>query len=141
MTDRNEDAVGGEPRGYASRRRFLQATAGTLGASLALPGTFYKLVDTIAEPPVRTAVAASPPAQEQYLLQDTQVINVDGSGIKSEHGSVAIRVLLCTYPRPLRPRGPGSVRTPHPRGPSTTTARATPAGWTSGGRTATKRRT
>jgi hypothetical protein len=95
MTDGNEDAVGGELRGYASRRRFIQGAAGTLGAfgaSLALPGSFYKMVDAIAAPPVRPAVAASPPTQEQYLLQDTQVINVDGSGLKSKHGSVAVHV-------------------------------------------------
>jgi hypothetical protein len=95
MTDIFEDAVAGQPRGFVNRRRFLQGTAGTLGAfgaSLALPGTFYKMADAIAAPPVRSAVTALVPAQEQYLLQGTQVINVSGSGIKSDHGDVAVDV-------------------------------------------------
>ena len=95
MTDRDEEALAEAPLGYTSRRRFLQGAAGTigvLGASLAAPGVFYKMADAIAATPARPAVGAKPPAQEQYLLQDTQVINVDGSGLQSKHGSVAIHV-------------------------------------------------
>jgi hypothetical protein len=50
------------------------------------------MADAIAAPPARPAAGARPPAEEQYLLQDTQVINVDGSGLQRKHGSVAIHV-------------------------------------------------
>jgi hypothetical protein len=63
-----------------------------LGASLAAPGVFYKMADAIAASPPRPAAGAKPPAQEQYLLQNTQVINVDGSGLQKKHGSVAVHV-------------------------------------------------
>jgi hypothetical protein len=95
MTDTNKDAIASDARRSTSRRRFLQGTAGTVGAvgaSLALPGTFYKMVDAIAEPPARPAGVTGSPLQEQYLLQDTKVIDVDGSGIQSKHGSVAVEV-------------------------------------------------
>jgi hypothetical protein len=95
LADRNEEALAEAPLGYSSRRRFLQGAAGTigvLGASLAVPGVFYKMADAIAAPPARSAVGAKPPAQEQYLLQNTQVINVDRSGLQHKHGSVAIHV-------------------------------------------------
>ena len=91
---RRRGACGGA-LGHFSRRRFLQGAAGTigvLGASLAAPGVFYKMADAIAATPARPAVGAKPPAQEQYLLQDTQVINVDGSGLQHKHGSVAVHV-------------------------------------------------
>ena len=94
MTDGNEDALAEAPLGH-TRRRFLQGAAGTIGvigASLAAPGVFYRLADAIAATPVRPAVGAKPPAQEQYLLENTQVINVDGSGLHRKHGSVAIHV-------------------------------------------------
>ena len=91
MTDSNENARAGRPGGDTSRRRFLQGTAGAFGAALASPG-IYKMIDTIAEPPDRLAVAGIPPIQEQYLLQDEQVINVDGSGVKSSNGTIAVQV-------------------------------------------------
>jgi hypothetical protein len=91
MTDSNENARAGLPRENLSRRHFLQGTAGTFGAALAYPG-IYKMIDTIAKPPDRPAVAASPFTQEQYLLQNEQVINVDPSGVQSAHGTVAVRV-------------------------------------------------
>ena len=94
MTDRDEEALAGT-LGYTSRRRFLQGAAGTIGvvgASLAAPGVFYRMADALAAPPRRPAVGAKTPAQEQYLLQDTQVINVDGSGLQRTHGPVAIDV-------------------------------------------------
>ena len=74
-----------------TRRRFLQGTAATLGAALVSPGDFYKMVDALAAPPRRPAHADRPPLQEQYLLQDTQVINIDGSGLKRQYG-VAVHV-------------------------------------------------
>ena len=92
MTDSNEQSSAGRPRENTSRRRFLQGSAGTLGAVLASPGYFYKMVDAIAEPPHRTTVAASPPPQEQYLLRGGQVINLDGSGLQRKHGPVAVHV-------------------------------------------------
>lgn len=74
----------------ATRRRFLQGTAATFGAAL-LPGDLYKMADAIAAPPRRPAHPDSAPLQEQYLLQDTQVINIDGSGLRREYG-VAVHV-------------------------------------------------
>jgi hypothetical protein len=88
----NKDARAGQPREITTRRRFLRGTAGTFGAALAAPGTLYKVVDAVAEPPRRPAVAASPPRQEQYRLQNTRVINLDGSGVQSKHGAVAVEV-------------------------------------------------
>ena len=102
MTDRDESVAGGDegalaepPPGRTSRRRFLRGAAGAtgaLGASLAAPGVFYKMADAIAAPPARPAAGARPPAQEQHLLQGTQVVDVDGSGLQSRHGSVAVHV-------------------------------------------------
>ena len=95
MTDRDEEALADALGSSTSRRRFLQGAAGTLGlfgASLAAPGVFYKMADAIAATPARPATGGTSPAQEQYLLQGTQVINVDGSGVQSKHGSVAIHV-------------------------------------------------
>ena len=95
VTDNSEDVAAGGARRPASRRRFLRGAAGTaaaVGASLALPGTFYKMADAIAETPARPAVAASTLPQEQYLLQGTAVIDVDGSGIQSKNGPVAVDV-------------------------------------------------
>lgn len=95
MTDR-EPGVPAEALSVSTtRRRFLQGAAGTvgvLGASLAAPGVFYKMADAIAAPPARAVAATRSPAQEQYLLQGTQVINVDGSGLQSKRGSVAVHV-------------------------------------------------
>ncbi len=93
MTD-GEEGTAGAALGPLSRRRFLQGAAGTvgvLGASLASPGIFYKMADAVAAPPARLA-GATKPVQEQYLLQGTQVINVDGSGLQHKHGSVAVHV-------------------------------------------------
>jgi hypothetical protein len=95
VNDRDEEARVEAPLGSTSRRRFLQGAAGTigaLGAALAAPGVFYEMADAIAAPPARPAVGAHPPAQEQYLLQNTRVIDVDGSGLQSKHGSVAVHV-------------------------------------------------
>ena len=95
MPDTDEEALADALRTSRSRRRFLQGAAGAisvLGASLAAPGVFYKMADAIAATPARPADGARPPAQEQYLLQNTQVINVDGSGVQSKHGSVAVHV-------------------------------------------------
>jgi hypothetical protein len=91
MTNSDENAGAGRPRGKLSRRRLLQGTAGTLGAALASAG-IYKIVDTIADPPGRPAVAASPPNQEQYLLQNEQVVKVNGAGVKSSDGTIPVRV-------------------------------------------------
>jgi hypothetical protein len=89
-----EEGLSQATLGYLSRRRFLQGAAGTvgvLGASLAAPGVLYKMADAIAATPARSS-AGTKPVQEQYLLQGTQVINVDGSGLQKKHGSVAVHV-------------------------------------------------
>jgi hypothetical protein len=91
MTDSNGNAPASRPRGNVTRRRLLQGTAGTLGAALASAG-IYKMVDTVAEPPDRPALAASPLSQEQYILQNEQVVKVNGSGVKSSNGTIAVRV-------------------------------------------------
>ncbi len=95
MTDNNENARAGRPGGDTSRRRLLQGTAGAFGAALRSPG-IYKMVDTIAKPPDRLAVADIQPIQEQYLVPAEQVINVDSSGVESSKGTVAVRVGPCT---------------------------------------------
>jgi hypothetical protein len=91
MTDNNENARVGRPGGDTSRRRFLQGTAGTFGLALASPG-IYKMIDAIAEPPDRPAAAHIRPIQEQYLLQNEQVLNVDRFGVHREDGKIAVRV-------------------------------------------------
>jgi hypothetical protein len=91
MTDSDENARTGRPRGNLNRRNLLLGTAGTLGAALASAG-IYKMVDTIAKPPHRPAVAASPHSQEQYILQGEHVVMVNGSGVKSSNGKIAVRV-------------------------------------------------
>ena len=91
MTDNNENARAGRPGGDTSRRRFLQGTTGAFGVALASPG-IYKMIDTIAKPPDRLAVADIQPVQEQYLVPADQVINVDSSGVESSNGTVAVRV-------------------------------------------------
>ncbi|WP_269857243.1 DUF7405 family protein [Streptomyces sp. RPT161] len=50
------------------------------------------MIDTMAKPPNRPAAADSPPIQEQYILQNEQVVMVDGTGVKSSKGSIAVRV-------------------------------------------------
>ncbi|MFF4211468.1 hypothetical protein ACFYZE_19335 [Streptomyces sp. NPDC001796] len=75
-----------------SRRRLLQGTAGGVGAALASAG-IYELIDGIAKPPDRPAAGAdSPTIQEQYILQNEPVVMVDGSGVKSSNGTIAVRV-------------------------------------------------
>jgi hypothetical protein len=49
------------------------------------------MVDAVAAPPRRPGYGGKPPLQEQYLLQDTQVIHVDGAGLEHEYG-VAVHV-------------------------------------------------
>lgn len=91
MTDSNENPRAGWPQEDTSRRRFLQGTAGAFGAALVSPG-IYGLIDTIAKPPDRPAVADIRPIQEQYLLQHQQVINVDNFGVHTSHGKIAVLV-------------------------------------------------
>src|SRR5260221_10516262 len=87
----NEPVPAGEPHGELSRRRFLQGTALTLGAALASAG-IYELIDSIAYPPARAAFAATEPLQEQYILQNEQVIEVNGAGVESSAGTIGVRV-------------------------------------------------
>ncbi|MER6924164.1 DUF7405 family protein [Streptomyces spiralis] len=91
MTDGNENARAGQPRRNLGRRRLLQGTVGTFGAALASAG-IYEMIDSIAKPPERAANVGSPPIQEQYILQNEQVVMVNGSGVKSGNGTIAVRV-------------------------------------------------
>jgi len=91
MTDSDENVRGGRPRGKLSRRRLLQGTVGTLGAALGSAG-IYEMIDAIAQPPERPAVAAGAPTEEQYILQNEQVVKVNGSGVKSSDGTIPLRM-------------------------------------------------
>ena len=130
MADPNENAR--RPRGNLSRRRLLQGTAGTLGAALASAG-IYKVIDTIADPPDRLAIADSPPSQEQYILQDVRMVMDNGSGMKSSNGTISVLVppaqshhyrdIECpgeceslaggAAPPGVRPPGPGTAISAH----------------------------
>ncbi|MFF3559204.1 hypothetical protein ACFYXS_04080 [Streptomyces sp. NPDC002574] len=90
MEDGNENAPAGRPRGNVTRRRILQGTAGA-GAALASAG-IYEMIDTFAKPPSRPVAADTPPLQEQYILQNEPVVMVDGSGVESRKGTIAVRV-------------------------------------------------
>ena len=92
MTDHHEGPYVERVGATTTRRHLLQIAAGTLGAAIASPGTFYKMADAIAAPPVRPAIATSPPPEEQYLLSSAAVISVDGASLSSEHGKVQVRV-------------------------------------------------
>ncbi|MFJ6902990.1 DUF7405 family protein [Streptomyces griseoluteus] len=91
MENGNENSRAGRPGGNLNRRRLLQGTAGTFGAALASVG-IYKMIDTMAQPPDRPTFAGIPPVQEQYILQNEQVIMVDGAGVQSSKGTIAVRV-------------------------------------------------
>ena len=91
MTAGDEEAGAREAREDLSRRCLLQGTVGTLGAALGSAG-IYKMIDTIARPPDRPAIASSPPIQEQYVLPNAQVVMVNGAGVKSSSGTIAVRV-------------------------------------------------
>jgi hypothetical protein len=91
MADSDENVRAGESHEELSRRRFLQGTVRTLGAALASAG-IYEMIDTIAQPPERPAFASTPPTQEQYILQNEQVVKVNGSGVKSSNGTIPVRV-------------------------------------------------
>ncbi len=91
-TDSDEHALAAEPHDELSRRRFLQGTARALGAALASAG-IYELIDTIAQPPQRPAFAAPQPwPEEQYVLENVQVIMDNGSGVNSSNGTIAVLV-------------------------------------------------
>jgi hypothetical protein len=87
----NKPVPTGGPHGELSRRRFLQGTALTLGAALASAG-IYELIDTIAQPPARAAFAATQPMQEQYIVQNLQIIQDNGSGVNSAGGTIPVVV-------------------------------------------------
>src|SRR5260370_35356753 len=72
-----------------SRRRFLR---GTLGAALASAG-IYEVIDTLVRTPERAAFAAPQPwPEEQYVLENVQVIMDNGSGVNSSNGTIAVLV-------------------------------------------------
>src|SRR3989440_9356463 len=91
MSNNDEKMFAGEQRKALSRRRFLTGTARTLGAALASAG-IYELIDTIAQPPERPAFAAIQPLQEQYIVQNLQIIKDNGSGVNSSNGTIPVIV-------------------------------------------------
>lgn len=78
-------------KGHISRRHFLKGTVRTLSAALASAG-IYEMIDTIAQPPERAAFAAIQPLQEQYIVQNLQIIQDNGSGVNSGNGTIPIVV-------------------------------------------------
>jgi len=89
MTHDNEQLFAAEPHRILSRRRFLQDT---LGAALASAG-IYEIIDTMARPPERAAFAASQPwPEEQYVIENLQVIMDNGSGVSSSTGTIPVVV-------------------------------------------------
>jgi hypothetical protein len=91
MTNNDENMFAGEQHKALSRRRFLKGSVGTLGAALASAG-IYELIDTIAQPPERPAFAATQPLQEQYIVQNLQIIKDNGSGVNSSNGTIPVVV-------------------------------------------------
>ena len=89
MTGEDQAAGRGLPLGSTSRRGFLRA-ATALSAALASPG-IYRIIDTLTTAPDRSAAAAMP-LPEQYIQQGAQVVKVDGSGVLSKRGTVAMLV-------------------------------------------------
>ncbi len=92
-----------------SRRRLLR---GTLGAALASAG-IYEVIDTLVRTPERVAFAAPQPwPEEQYVLENVQVIMDNGSGVNSSTGTIPVLV------HPLH----NHVITATLKGPATATA-------------------
>src|SRR5260370_7592613 len=50
------------------------------------------MIDTLAQPPERAAFAATQPLQEQYIIQNLQIIKDNGSGINSSNGTIPVVV-------------------------------------------------
>src|SRR5260370_8560431 len=46
------------------------------------------MIDTLAQPPERAAFADTQPLQEQYIIQNLQIIKDNGSGINSSNGTL-----------------------------------------------------
>ncbi|BCL79908.1 hypothetical protein ccbrp13_23730 [Ktedonobacteria bacterium brp13] len=92
MANDNEDMPAAEQQQKTqSRRRFLQGTL-TLGAALASAG-IYEIIDTIAHPPERVALADGQPwPPEQYIIENLSVIMDNGSGINSSNGTIPVVV-------------------------------------------------
>src|SRR5260370_10784200 len=87
--DEQVSAADSDPHRILSRRRFLH---GTLGAALASAG-IYELIDALARPPQRAAFAAPQPwPEEQYVVENVQVIMDNGSGVNSSNGTIAVLV-------------------------------------------------
>ena len=91
MTNNDEKMFAAEQQRTLSRRRFLKGSVCTLGAALASAG-IYEMIDTIAQPPERPAIAATQPLQEQYIVQNLQIIKDNGSGVNSSNGTIPIIV-------------------------------------------------
>src|SRR5258706_12979816 len=91
MTNNDENMFAGERHKELSRRRFLQGTVGTVGAGLASAG-IYEIIDTLVQPPERAAFAAGQPLEEQYIVENLQIIRDNGSGTNSSNGTIPVVV-------------------------------------------------
>src|SRR5258706_7628737 len=91
MTNNDEHMFAAEQHQALSRRRFLKGSVRTVGAALASAG-IYELIDTLAQPPERPAFAATQPLQEQYIIQNLQIIQDNGSGTNSSNGTIPVIV-------------------------------------------------
>ncbi len=91
MTNDDENMFAAEQHKALSRRRFLKGSVGTVGAALASAG-ICELIDTIAQPPERAAFAATQPLQEQYIIENLQIIKDNGSGVNSSNGTIPVVV-------------------------------------------------
>ncbi len=91
MTNNDENMFAAEQHKALSRRHFLNGTVRTVGAALASAG-IYEMIDTIAQPPERAAFADTQPLQEQYIIQNLQIIKDNGSGTNSSNGTIPVVV-------------------------------------------------
>src|SRR5438132_11811042 len=91
MTIDDEQMIAVEQHQALSRRRFLKGSVRTLGAALASAG-IYEMIDTLVQPPERAAFAAIQPLQEQYIVQNLQIIKDNGSGVNSSNGTIPVIV-------------------------------------------------
>src|SRR5260370_11612467 len=91
MTNYDENMFAAEKYKALSRRRFLKGSVRTLGAALASAG-IYELIDVIVQPPERAAFAAAQPLQEQYIIQNLQIVKENGSGVNSSNGTIPVVV-------------------------------------------------
>ena len=92
MTQNDEVMGRAQQRRGPDRRHFLKGMLRTAGLAVASAG-IYEMIDIIAKPAGRPAFASTQPwPPEQYILQNTQVANVDAAGLNSSTGTIAVEV-------------------------------------------------